>query len=189
MRSACSIARSPPRSPGNCRGRRRGCLLFAGAADDVGTSTVLLNLAVTLARQEATVTVVDAHLARPALADRLGLPPAPGLREVLAGQMPRGVVPAGNGAAEPVSCCRPALLGQPTGRLRCDAIVEIAPRSQRLRPDRRRPVGPNANAGGRLCQRKRRGLPGHAAGFGAAGDRRPSGRNPDRRPAGSAAAC
>lgn len=63
-------------------------LLFTGAADVVGTSTVLLNLAVTFAQQKMTVTVVDAHIARPVLGERLGLPPAPGLREVLAGQMP-----------------------------------------------------------------------------------------------------
>jgi Mrp family chromosome partitioning ATPase len=63
-------------------------LLLTGAADGVGTSTVLLNLAITLARQDSTVTVVDAHVGRPALAERLGLPGGPGLREVLAGQMP-----------------------------------------------------------------------------------------------------
>jgi Mrp family chromosome partitioning ATPase len=63
-------------------------LLFTGATDGVGTSTVLLNLAMTLARQEAKVTVVDAHQARPALAARLGLPDGPGLGEVLAGKMP-----------------------------------------------------------------------------------------------------
>jgi Mrp family chromosome partitioning ATPase len=63
-------------------------LLFTGAAGGVGTSTVVLNLAVTLARQDARVTVADAHLSRPALAARLGLPAGPGLREVLAGQMP-----------------------------------------------------------------------------------------------------
>jgi Mrp family chromosome partitioning ATPase len=63
-------------------------LLFTGAVGGVGTSTVLLNLAMTLARQDAKVTVADAHLARPALAARLGLPDGPGLREVLAGTMP-----------------------------------------------------------------------------------------------------
>jgi MinD-like ATPase involved in chromosome partitioning or flagellar assembly len=63
-------------------------LVFTGVADGVGTSTVVLNLALTLARQDAKVTVADAHLARPALAARLGLPAGPGFREVLAGQMP-----------------------------------------------------------------------------------------------------
>jgi Mrp family chromosome partitioning ATPase len=63
-------------------------LLFTGAGDGVGTSTVILNLAITLARQDAKVTVIDAHLARPSLAARLGLPAGPGLREVLSGQMP-----------------------------------------------------------------------------------------------------
>jgi Mrp family chromosome partitioning ATPase len=78
---AAEIARQMP-------GTLPKVLLVVGAAEGVGTSTVLLNLAVTLARQDATVTVVDANLARPALAERLGLPPGPGLREVLAGQMP-----------------------------------------------------------------------------------------------------
>jgi Mrp family chromosome partitioning ATPase len=63
-------------------------LLFAAGAESIGASTVVLNLAMTLARKEARITVVDAHLARPALAARLGLADGPGLREVLAGQTP-----------------------------------------------------------------------------------------------------
>lgn len=63
-------------------------LLICGMSDGVGTSTVALNLAVTIARQDLRVTIVDANLTRPALADRLGLPSGPGLKEVLAGQMP-----------------------------------------------------------------------------------------------------
>jgi Mrp family chromosome partitioning ATPase len=63
-------------------------LLFTAAAPQAGTTTVLLNLAVTLARREAGVTVVDAHRARPAVAARLGLPAAPGLGEALARQTP-----------------------------------------------------------------------------------------------------
>jgi Mrp family chromosome partitioning ATPase len=78
---AAEIARQLP-------GAQPKVLLFAGGADGVGASTVLLNLAVTLARQDAGVTLVDANLARPALAQRLGLPGGPGLREVLAGRMP-----------------------------------------------------------------------------------------------------
>lgn len=61
-------------------------LLFTSPAPWGGTTTVLLNLAITAARQEGKrVAVVDANLRRPALADRLGLGPAPGLRDVLAG--------------------------------------------------------------------------------------------------------
>jgi Mrp family chromosome partitioning ATPase len=78
---AAEIARQLP-------GTSPRVLLFTGSAGGVGTSTVLLNLAITLARQDAKVTVADAHLNRPALAARLGLPAGPGLREVLAGQMP-----------------------------------------------------------------------------------------------------
>jgi Mrp family chromosome partitioning ATPase len=64
-------------------------LLFTAAAAGSGTSTVLLNLAVTLAAQDGTrVVVVDAHPDRPSLASRLGVPAAPGLREALAGALP-----------------------------------------------------------------------------------------------------
>ena len=63
-------------------------LLFSASAAGVGTTTVLLNAAITLARQtERRVAVVDAHLRRPALAGRLGLAEKPGLREVLGGQL------------------------------------------------------------------------------------------------------
>ncbi len=49
-----------------------------------GATTVLLNLAITQARQDnQRVVVVDANLRRPAVAERLGLPAVPGLREVV----------------------------------------------------------------------------------------------------------
>jgi Mrp family chromosome partitioning ATPase len=61
-------------------------LLFTAASAGVGTTTVLLNLAVSAAAHGARhVAVVDVNLARPAVAARLGLPATPGLREVLAG--------------------------------------------------------------------------------------------------------
>jgi Mrp family chromosome partitioning ATPase len=64
-------------------------LLFTAPAPWGGTTTVLLNLAITAARQDGKrVAVVDANFRRPALAQRLGLGPAPGLREVLAGSVP-----------------------------------------------------------------------------------------------------
>jgi Mrp family chromosome partitioning ATPase len=98
-------------------------LLFAGAADGVGASTVLLNLAVMLAKQEMTVTVVDAHVARPALGERLGLPPAPGLREVLAGQMPPAWCLQETVLAN--LCLLPAgLIGRPRDDTDVAAIVE-----------------------------------------------------------------
>jgi Mrp family chromosome partitioning ATPase len=62
-------------------------LLFAASAQGAGTTTVLLNAALTLVRDNSRrVVVVDAHLRRPAVAERLGLPPGVGLREVLAGR-------------------------------------------------------------------------------------------------------
>jgi Mrp family chromosome partitioning ATPase len=61
-------------------------LLFSAARSGVGATTVLLNVAITAARQgRRLVIVVDANLRQPAAAQRLGLPAAPGLREVLTG--------------------------------------------------------------------------------------------------------
>ena len=61
-------------------------LLFTAPTPEVGTTTVLLNVAISCARQgQHRVAVLDANCHRPALAARLGLPTVPGLREVLAG--------------------------------------------------------------------------------------------------------
>lgn len=67
-------------------GPRGQVLLFTAPSPWTGTTTVLLNLAVTAARRVACrVAAVDANLRRPALAGRLGIAPTPGLRDVLAG--------------------------------------------------------------------------------------------------------
>jgi Mrp family chromosome partitioning ATPase len=60
-------------------------LFFTGSAAGAGTTTVVLNLAVSAARQNRRVVVVDANLRRPAVAARLALCDRPGLSEVLAG--------------------------------------------------------------------------------------------------------
>jgi Mrp family chromosome partitioning ATPase len=61
-------------------------LLFTAAGIGAGTTTVLLNLAAVAAQSERRrVLVIDGNLRRPAVAGRLGLRPAPGLREVLGG--------------------------------------------------------------------------------------------------------
>jgi Mrp family chromosome partitioning ATPase len=99
-------------------------LMFTAAVGEAGTTTVLLNLAVTLAREAGPrVLVVDANVARPAVAARLALKPGPGLVEVLAEQVPLAwavqpsavpnlqVLPAG-GATTP-----PAALGQDLPKL------------------------------------------------------------------------
>jgi Mrp family chromosome partitioning ATPase len=60
-------------------------LLLAGTTSGTGTTTVLLNLAITLAKQnQQRVLVVDANLRRPAMAEQLGLSENPGLRDVVA---------------------------------------------------------------------------------------------------------
>lgn len=64
-------------------------LLFAAAAPESGTTTVMLNLAVTLAREgKARVLVVDGNVNRPGVASKLALKPAPGLCEVLSHHVP-----------------------------------------------------------------------------------------------------
>jgi Mrp family chromosome partitioning ATPase len=63
-------------------------LLFTAPDPGIGTTTVLLNVAQTAAQQnQLRVAVVDANWKRPAVAERLGLPLMPGLREVLACQV------------------------------------------------------------------------------------------------------
>lgn len=64
-------------------------LLFSAAAPVAGTTTVLLNFAVSLTQESgARVLVADANFDRPAVARRLGVPEAPGLAEVLAQAVP-----------------------------------------------------------------------------------------------------
>lgn len=61
-------------------------LLFTAPASGSGATTVILNLAIALARQgKPRVAVVDANVVRPDVAAFLGLPDRPGLREVLLG--------------------------------------------------------------------------------------------------------
>jgi capsular exopolysaccharide synthesis family protein len=73
-------AMAPALSPGHAQ-----VLLLAAASQKAGTTTTLLNLAITAARGKLRVVVVDADVRRPAIAQRLGLALAPGLHEVLAG--------------------------------------------------------------------------------------------------------
>lgn len=62
--------------------------MFTALVPKSGATTVLLNLALTAARQgEDRVIVVDANRHHPDVARRLGLPPSPGLREVLLGSL------------------------------------------------------------------------------------------------------
>jgi Mrp family chromosome partitioning ATPase len=64
-------------------------VLFTAAASDNGTTTVLLNLAVSLAAEAgARVLVLDAELDRPAAARKMGLSDLPGLSEVLSQTTP-----------------------------------------------------------------------------------------------------
>jgi Mrp family chromosome partitioning ATPase len=98
-------------------------VVFTAAAAGAGTSTVVLNLAAALARQDGTrVTVVDAHPARPALAALTGVAAAPGWRDALALALPvawcvqatalpnLAVVAAGAAGARPAAVAPAGLL-------------------------------------------------------------------------------
>ena len=62
-------------------------ILLSGSKPNVGTTTALLNLAVVAAVQDKRrLVLVDTHLLRPTLAQRLGLSVDSGLQEVLSGQ-------------------------------------------------------------------------------------------------------
>jgi Mrp family chromosome partitioning ATPase len=63
-------------------------LTFTAAAREAGTTTVLLNLGVTLARDGQRVLALDANVNRPGAAAKLALPASPGLAEVLGGHVP-----------------------------------------------------------------------------------------------------
>lgn len=63
-------------------------ITFTSAASEAGTTSVLLNLGITLARDGQRVLVLDANVNRPGVAAKLALPPSPGLAEVLGGQLP-----------------------------------------------------------------------------------------------------
>lgn len=89
-------------------------LMFTAAAGESGTTTVLMNLAITLAKETAgRVLVADANVSRPAAARLFGLKPAPGLVEVLGHEVPLAwaaqptavpnlqVLPAGGNPADP----------------------------------------------------------------------------------------
>jgi Mrp family chromosome partitioning ATPase len=64
-------------------GRGPQVLLFLGTTTGIGTTTVLLNLGITRSRfSKNGVVVVDANLRQPAVAERLGIPSLPGIREL-----------------------------------------------------------------------------------------------------------
>lgn len=105
-------------------------ILFASTEPDQGTTTVLLNLAATLAQQPDTrVLVLDAEFDRPGTARHLGLSNVPGLTEVLAAELPLAwalqptsiprLQALGSGAASTANEDQfPKLFGQLIGQLR-----------------------------------------------------------------------
>lgn len=63
-------------------------LMLTAAAPEAGTTTVLLNLAVTLARDGQRVLVLDANVTRAGVAPKLALRSGPGLTDVLGQHLP-----------------------------------------------------------------------------------------------------
>jgi Mrp family chromosome partitioning ATPase len=64
-------------------------LMFNAVTPEAGTTTVLLNLAITLAQEgKNRVLVVDANMIRPGIAAKMALKPSPGLCEALTQQVP-----------------------------------------------------------------------------------------------------
>jgi Mrp family chromosome partitioning ATPase len=66
-------------------GERASALLICATCSQTSGTIVVLNLAITAAQQGRRTIVVDGNLTAPGIADALGLPPAPGLREVVMG--------------------------------------------------------------------------------------------------------
>jgi polysaccharide biosynthesis transport protein len=64
-------------------GTKPKTILIASSAPGEGKSTVALHLAVTLARANSRVLLIDGDLRRPGLHNYFGLPPGPGLAELL----------------------------------------------------------------------------------------------------------
>jgi hypothetical protein len=126
-------------------GAKPRALLIVSALPGVGASTVVLNLGVTLARHgDLRVTLVDGHFAHPDLAERLGLPPSPGLRDVLARKMPLAwavqetqlaslfALTAGRDDAPPAAALAPIVEQL---RLRSDwLLIDAGPWDERLLP-------------------------------------------------------
>lgn len=103
----------------------RKTLLFTSTSRGSGTTSVVLNLAMTLASSDlGRVLVVDANFDQPAVASRLGLASEPGLRDVLARTVPLvwglkesgkpqlSVLPAGRPTAPVIPDLWPIVLDQ-----------------------------------------------------------------------------
>jgi Mrp family chromosome partitioning ATPase len=84
--------------------------LFSGVFSDTGTTSVTLNVAIAMAKQDPRRTlIIDANPGTSTLAKRLGIPTAPGFHELLHRSLPRAVtiqrtglpnlfaIPTGNG--------------------------------------------------------------------------------------------
>jgi uncharacterized protein involved in exopolysaccharide biosynthesis/Mrp family chromosome partitioning ATPase len=75
-------------------------VLVTGASAGYGTGLVAANLAVALSRNQPDVTLVCADLEGSAIPDMVGLPPGPGLTDMLAGDMLAGDQLAGDQLAD-----------------------------------------------------------------------------------------
>lgn len=108
-------------------GQAENVYLFSGARPGAGTTTVLLNLAITAARKGLRVVVVDANLRRPAVAGRVGLEGHPGLTEVLNGDviLANAIRPTAQENLSVLASGSPAALWTDAGSLR-ELFAELA---------------------------------------------------------------
>jgi Mrp family chromosome partitioning ATPase len=110
-----------------------GVLLFTAARSGAGTTTVLLNLAITFARRGAARTiVVDAQGDRPAVAERLAVPSAPGLHEVLTGLAELSQTVQATGQDGLFALTAGHVRGRPGGRWAADGLGTVV---RQLRQD------------------------------------------------------
>ncbi|HZJ26663.1 MAG TPA: CpsD/CapB family tyrosine-protein kinase, partial [Acidimicrobiia bacterium] len=115
-------------------------LLITSAASGEGKSTVAANLAVTLARANKKVVLVDLDLRKPTIAQIFGLPPDQGFSSVLLGERevedamftvavqpgtPLRVLPAGTAPANPSELLGTKWLGELLARIRTEADIVL----------------------------------------------------------------
>lgn len=121
-----------------CQGREQTRILFTSTEPGAGTTLVSAASALGLARNtRSEVTLVEANLERPALGAYLGLGPAPGLGELLEGQVSlqeclRRVPDTTSLAAVPAGAPRSAIAGEFAATEAQDLLDSLAARGSVL---------------------------------------------------------
>jgi uncharacterized protein involved in exopolysaccharide biosynthesis/MinD-like ATPase involved in chromosome partitioning or flagellar assembly len=103
-------------------GDGRHVILVTSATKGRGASYVAANLAVALARNQPDVMLVCADLEGSVVADMVGLPPAPGLTDVLAGELPLEDASQHPAAAQRMRVITPGIGARSADDLRQDEV-------------------------------------------------------------------